>query len=253
MTGLGAFLGKEAREIVRTWRIWVLPGIVLFFALTGPPLARFTKELLAAALGSQAEGLPLPTPTYLDSYAQWTKNLGQLVMFALILMLGGAVSGEHRAGTTTLVLTKPLSRASFIVAKVLANIGLVVVTTLVGAAVTWVGTRLFFPEAPPGPLLAATASWLLVATLFVGITVFASAAVDASAGAVGIAFAVYVVLAVGGVWAPTKRYTPAGLLGAPDQLAHGGHPALVWPVLTCAVLTVAIVWAAIAVFRRREL
>ncbi len=40
MSSFRAFLGKELREIVRTWRIWVLPGIVLFFAVTGPVIAR---------------------------------------------------------------------------------------------------------------------------------------------------------------------------------------------------------------------
>ena len=36
MSGFRVFARKELREIVRTWRIWVLPGILLFFALTGP-------------------------------------------------------------------------------------------------------------------------------------------------------------------------------------------------------------------------
>src|ERR1035437_11075744 len=38
MSGFAAFAGKEAREILRTWRIWILPGILLFFALTGQVL-----------------------------------------------------------------------------------------------------------------------------------------------------------------------------------------------------------------------
>src|SRR5665647_131722 len=44
MSGPVVFARKEALEILRTWRIWVLPGILLFFALTGPVLARFTPD-----------------------------------------------------------------------------------------------------------------------------------------------------------------------------------------------------------------
>src|SRR5581483_5533907 len=39
LSGAAVFAAKEVREIWRTWRIWVLPGIVLFFAVTGPFLA----------------------------------------------------------------------------------------------------------------------------------------------------------------------------------------------------------------------
>ena len=38
--GFDSFVRKEATEIFRTWRIWVLPGIALFFALSGPALAK---------------------------------------------------------------------------------------------------------------------------------------------------------------------------------------------------------------------
>ena len=49
MSGFAAFAGKEAREILRTWRIWVLPGILLFFALTGPVLAKLTPQQIGRA------------------------------------------------------------------------------------------------------------------------------------------------------------------------------------------------------------
>lgn len=68
MRGFGAFLGKEFREIVRTWRIWVLPGIVLFFAISGPPLAKITPELLSSFVPADSGMvIQMPDPTYVDS------------------------------------------------------------------------------------------------------------------------------------------------------------------------------------------
>src|SRR5665811_532992 len=112
MNGFAAFAGKEAREILRTWRIWVLPGILLFFALTGPVLARYTPELVGALAGDQLKGLVMPTPTYLDAYAQWVKNLSQIALFALIIIYGSIISSERKSGTAVLVLTKPVSRTA---------------------------------------------------------------------------------------------------------------------------------------------
>ncbi|MDD0857661.1 hypothetical protein NHF46_07770 [Arthrobacter alpinus] len=82
------FARKEALEITRTWRIYVLPSIMLLFAVTGPVLAKYTPELLGAVAGSQFASLQLPEPTVFDSYGQWIKNLSQIVIFALIIIYG---------------------------------------------------------------------------------------------------------------------------------------------------------------------
>ena len=253
MTGWRAFLGKELREIRRTWRAWVIPGLVALFAVTGPPIARWTRELLSSMVGDQASAIPLPDPTYVAAYQQWTKNLGQIVLFAVIVTLGGSVSGERRSGTATLVLTKPVSRAAFVLAKIAANTVFVAASVIGGALLTWVVTRLLFSEAPVGPLAGATAAWLLVGGLFVSLLVLASAALDSAAGASGLGFAAYLVLAIAGAWGPLARWTPAGLLSAPDRIAGGTDAALLWPILTGFVLVGVLAVAAVAVFRRREL
>jgi len=97
MSGFAAFAGKEAREILRTWRIWVLPGILLFFALTGPVLAKLTPQLVGALAGDQLKGLVIPTPTYHDAYTQWIKNLSQIALFALIIIYASSLPNA-RAG-----------------------------------------------------------------------------------------------------------------------------------------------------------
>ena len=113
------FARKELREILRTWRIWVLPGIMLFFAASGPFLARYTPEIITAVAGNQLGGLTLPPPTFLDSYSQWMKSLAQITLFALIVIDGGIISSERTAGI--LVLTKPLSRTAFVVVKAVVH------------------------------------------------------------------------------------------------------------------------------------
>jgi hypothetical protein len=39
MTGFGAFLRKELIEIRRTWRLWVIPGMLVFLGVTSPIIA----------------------------------------------------------------------------------------------------------------------------------------------------------------------------------------------------------------------
>jgi ABC-2 type transport system permease protein len=113
MTGFGAFLRKEVTEIRRTWRLWVIPGMLVFFGVTSPIIAALTPALVRSMAASQpGVVIQLPAPTALDAYAQFIKNLDQFVLLALVITGAGIVSGERASGTAILVLTKPLSRGA---------------------------------------------------------------------------------------------------------------------------------------------
>jgi len=255
MHGFTAFLGKELREILRTWRIWVLPGIVLFFAISDPPLAKITPQLLGSLMTDQQPGvvIQLPDPTYVDAYLQWTKNLSQMVLFAVIIMFGGIVSAETKSGTAALVLTKPLSRSAFVLAKFVSQAALVAVPVIVGALATWGITYAVFGEAPIGPLAEATGAWLVFGLMFVALMELLSAALDSQAGAAGLGFGAYILLSLATLWAPTLDYSPAGLVGAPSNLVLGETASLGWPIVTAVAVMAVCVGAAVLVFRRREL
>jgi len=255
MRGFIAFLEKELREIFRTWRIWVLPGIVLFFALSGPPLAAVTPQLIETLVPAEGTGviIQVPDPTYVDAYLQWTGNLSEVVLIALIIIMGGMISSERKQGTAILVLTKPLSRTAFVLAKFVSNVKLLSGPVMVGALLTWGLTHAVFGEAPMGDLAAATGAWLLLGILFIAVMELLSALLDSQAGAAGLGFVFYIALSISTLWGPAVRYSPAGLVGAPTKLVTGEAIELLWPVWTTVALTVLCVGAAVAVFRRREL
>jgi len=67
MNGFWAFLRKELRETRKTWRLWVLPGILVFLGLTTPILAAATPYLLkVTAQRTPGVVIKFPTPTALD-------------------------------------------------------------------------------------------------------------------------------------------------------------------------------------------
>lgn len=254
MNGYGIFARKEVREIVRTWRIWVLPAIILFFAIGGPPLARFTPEIVGALAGSQLGHITIPTPTYLDAYAQWIKNLSQIALFALIIIYGGIVSSETRSGTAVLVLTKPVSRSAFVIVKAIVHSVFLVLLVALGTLVTWGLTAAVFGKAPGGPLWSSSFVWLVYGLLFIAAMVLFSVLIPSAAGAAGAGLGVFVLLSIAAIWKPLGDYSPAGLPGQAASLAAGTTtPSSLWPVLTSLVLSVVLIVAAALVFRRKEL
>lgn len=254
VSGFGSFLAKELTEIRRTWRMWVVPGVILFMGLSSPIIAQITPALVTSLTGQQP-GLVInvPEPIALDSYMQWLKNLTQLVLFAIIIAGGGLMTAERRSGTAVMVLTKPVSRSAFVVAKTLSETMLLAVSTVVGAAICWALTLTLFGEAPLGALAAGTALWLLFAAMILALVIMLSVALNSQAGAAGLALVAYLSLSFLSNWSPARSYTPAGLLHAMSETLAGGSADLLWPALTAAAFTLLLVALAVAIFRRQEL
>ena len=136
MSGLATLLRKELLEQWRTARLPVVATVFLLVGLSSPLLARFTPEILNAVGGDQFQ-IILPTPTAADAYDQLAKNLGQFGALIAILLAMGSVATEKERGTAALILTKPASRAAFLIAKIVAIATTLGVSTAIAAAGAW--------------------------------------------------------------------------------------------------------------------
>ncbi|MDO8964305.1 MAG: ABC transporter permease subunit [Coriobacteriia bacterium] len=253
--GFGAFVRKEMTEIVRTWRLFVLPGMALFFALTGPLTARYTEQLLRVAGGPQIAAIiaAMPAPTFFDAYGQWIKNLTQVVLIALIVIYGGIVSSERTSGTAVLVLTKPVSRQAFVAAKAFVHMLFIAAIVVVGTLITWGVTALVFGKAAPGPLWQAALSWLVLAWFFIGLMTLFSVLFGSQAGAAGAGIAAFAALSIASISPAAVLFTPAGLVVTPAAVAAGAAFPSAWPVVGSIVGTALLVALAASVFAGQEL
>jgi ABC-2 type transport system permease protein len=254
VNGYLVFTRKEVSEIIHTWRIWVLPAIMLFFAVTAPVIARFTPEIVGAVGGAGLGQLALPTPTYLDAYGGWIKNLSQIILFAITIIYGGIVSSELRNGTVLLILTKPLTRGAFVIVKAAVSCAFVVALLVAGTLLTWAVTAAIFGTAPAGPLWSAATIWLVLAILYVALMTFLSVAIGSAAGASGAGIGAFALLSIAAIWKPLNDYSPAGLAGQAASLAaHADTPSSLWPVVSSLAVSVLLVWGAVTLFRKKEL
>jgi len=253
MSGLGAFLRKEFLEIARTWRIWVVPGIVLFFAITSPFIA-----LAAPALGeSLAEYKPgvvvqIPPAEAIDAYLQHMKNL-YTVLMVIVIASAGCVSVERRSGTAVLVLTKPLARAGFILAKLISQSTLVLVAVALGTALCVLMTTVLFGESPIGTVVTAVSAWLVLALFTVVLMTLLSVLCSSVGAACGAGLGILLLLRLLAIHPILARFTPAGLTTAPSECLSGAEVNLLWPVVTTVLLAFALAGLAIRRFQRQEL
>ena len=254
MSGFTTFLAKEVTEIRKTWRIWVIPGMLVFFAITSPIIAAVTPALLGSISKSQpGVVLKMPAPTWHESYAQYLKSLSQMVLIAVVITGAGAVSGERSSGTAVLTLTKPVSRAAFVMAKILSQAGLLIVATMLSTAVCVALTLGIFGSAPLAPLLAAVSIWTIDALLLVVVMTLFSAGFASRGASAGAGLAFWFLTLLISTWPPASRYTFVGLMSASARALARQPTGAFWPAMTALVAGALCAWGSIKVFERQEL
>ena len=258
MSAVAILLGKELREAWRTRRLPMVALMFLAIGIISPLTARYLPDILKAALGDQAAGIPIPTPTATAALEQLQKNLGQLGALAAIAIAMGAVSGELDRGTAALVLAQPVSRAAFLVAK-LASIGAVLaISTVAAVAAAWAYTAILFEPLPVGGWLAlALLAWLALFA-WASLTFLASAATGSTTAAAGLGFLALIAVSFASVVPALERLLPAGLTTPGILIAAGTTDGLDAAKLATAIAGTAVLISAGAVgaiiaFRRREL
>lgn len=253
MTGFAPFLRKEFRETVRTWRLWVLPGFLLFSALSSP-LVTYLMPTLLDQLGTAQQGLSITIadPTALQAYLEYLGNLSELTLFALVIAYGGIVSGEVRAGTAALTLAKPISRAVFVTGKWLSQAVVVLLGAVLGTLICVGLTQLLFGDGPAARTAIAVALWAAYALMLLAVMVVLSVELRAPAAASGAGVGVYAALVVMAQFEVTSRVTPAGLPAAAIAIVQGEPAHWAGPLAaTVAVAAACLVIAAVR-FSRRE-
>jgi ABC-2 type transport system permease protein len=254
MSGLRAFLRKELRETLHTWRLWVLPGLLVFLGVTAPVITALTPKIIElAAKSSPGTTVTVAQPTAREAYLQFIGNLGQLALLAIIITVSGAISAEVRSGTAALVLTKPISRAAFVIGKAATAFALILVSTAVGTVVCIGVTAAIFGLGPAGHFVLAVAIWLGYALLFVGIMVALSARLRSQMAAAACGVGVFAALAALNALPTVRDYQPGGINGAMTDLLRHGTATWAWPLLTSLVLAAIALATAVTRFNRREL
>jgi ABC-2 type transport system permease protein len=252
MTSFGVLLVKELREQLRTMRLVVVLAVFGAFGILSPLIAKFLPDIIAAAGGGIQ--VTIPTPTTRDAVVQFTKNVGQMGALIAILVTMGAVATEKERGTAGFLLTKPITRAAFLLAKIASIAILLGIGLALAGLLTAAYTAILFEPLPVvGTVASVVLLWLSLA-VYAAVTFLASVISRSALVAGGIGFGVLIGAGIVSAIPAIGPYMPSGLSTPAVALALGlpggdlGGPILVNLALVCLALG-----AAGITFRRQEL
>ncbi len=249
-------LGKELTEQWRTYRFLVIVVVFVAFAgLLSPIVAKLAPELLKSMASSSGQTviIQLPEPTVADVIAQFLKNLTQIGVIALILVAMGTVALERERGTAATVLSKPVSRLSFLLAKFTALTLVFAVSLALAAAVCYYYTVVIFGHLDAGLFLRVSLLAALYLWVWLAVTFLCSALFKNQIAAGSLAFGGYVGSSLLSIVPQVKDYLPGALIDGAGKLSLDA-PADVGRAVTVSLAMVAIcLIVAYHIFERHEL
>jgi ABC-2 type transport system permease protein len=254
MSGLRLLLRKELLEQVRTMRLFIVMIVFALFGLISPLTAKYLPDIVKALAGNQLALPIIPTPTVADAIDQFLKNLDQFGVLTAILLAMGAVATEKDRGTAAFVMTKPVSRAAFLVAKLVAIGANLLLAIAVAGALAYYYTLVLFEPLPVGGYAAMCLLLWLSIYVYAALTFLGSTLAGSAAGGAGLGIVFLVITLILSALPRVGDYMPQALLGPARALALGLPPS---DLATPLIASVGIIVAATALswlsFRRQEL
>ncbi|MCL2169666.1 MAG: ABC transporter permease [Defluviitaleaceae bacterium] len=251
MNNFMVFLAKEFSEMWRTWRIFILGIIFIFFALLSPILTRYMNDLF------QMMGIfmPLPPPHWSQSYMSLYVNLNQVGMIALILLVMGVVSSEKRRGTAALMMVKGLSHHTFILAKFAALSLITFAVLLVTVLIThFLTIALFGAGADITNLLTGLVLYQIFAMMMLSLIILASTIADSTGLAAVLGFLGFMALSIPASLPRIREAFPYTISFRAHEVTAGYFSGMLWANITTAIAATALLLLiSIHILRKKEL
>lgn len=246
-------LRKELLEQWRTYRLLVVAVVLLIFGLLSPLTAKFMPEIFKMLPQGEEFAALISSPTVADAVGQYVKNSTQFAVILALLVTMGAVAVEKDKGTAALMLVKPLSRLSFLLAKFVAlGVTFAVSIALAGLACYYY-TLLLFGALDVPAWLALNGLLLIFVLVYVALMLLSSTVSRSQVVAGGLGFGWILLLSLAGTIPKVGDVMPGALVSWGSGLVLRNAEAA-WPALAVSVgLIAAALAGAWAIFRRQEL
>ncbi|SFR76775.1 ABC transporter permease [Anaeromicropila populeti] len=248
------FTKKEFKEMVSTYRLWIMIAVFLLLGLINPVTAKITPELLK---NFQMEGVEIiiAEPGPMDSWMQFFRNIPQMGLVVLVILFSGIVSNEFVQGTLVNMVTKGLSRKTIILSKFTMTVVVWTGSYLICYGVSYSYTEYFWGNSKIDNLnFSVFCLWafgvILIASLILGGVLFRKSygSLLFTAGFAAILFTL-------GIVPKLSKYNPILLASKNMSLLqhHMQVQDFISSIMVTGVGTVLFVVAAVLLFNKKEL
>lgn len=214
------FIKKEIMELARTGKLTVLCILFVLFGIMNPAIAKLTPELMKLAKDSLSESgmiLGEVTVTDMSSWQQFIKN-APVVLIIFLVMFAATVTNEYAKGTIIPVITRGVSPATVIAAKLSA----VALTWTCGYAImfgiTYAYNEYFWGNSKANNIFFTSVLVYVLGLFLMSLMFVISNFVESNTSVIALTAVMFFVMYMLGIVPVVSDYMPTKLLSLYDLL-----------------------------------
>ena len=249
-----SLLKKEAIEGARTKKMISTFILFLFIGLISPLTAKLTPMILQSIATGNID-INVAIPSEIDSWTQFFKNISQIGMFGLAIILSTQMSNEFQKGTLINLLSKGLPRYQVVLSKIFYNFILWFIAYFCSLILTYFYTKYFFGISFPIRNILMAALLPFVFGLFlISLEILAGVISGNVIGTLILTTAGIVIQLILSIRDEIVKYMPIALIGKPVNLIKGiGYDDYYVPIITGGILIIICIVISIAVINKKHI
>ncbi|WP_044566853.1 ABC transporter permease [Anaerococcus provencensis] len=249
-----SLLKKEAIEGARTKKMISTFILLLFIGLISPLTAKLTPMILQSIATGNID-INVAIPSEIDSWTQFFKNISQIGMFGLAIILSTQMVNEFQKGTLINLLSKGLPRYQVVLSKIFYNFILWFIAYFCSFTLTYFYTKYFFGISFPIRNILMAALLPFVFGLFlISLEILAGVISGNVIGTLILMTAGIVIQLILSIRDEIVKYMPIALIGKPVNLIKGiGYDDYYVPIITGGILIIICIVISIAVINKKQI
>ncbi|CAC9932728.1 hypothetical protein PEPCOX59622_01188 [Aedoeadaptatus coxii] len=249
-----SLLKKEAIEGARTKKIISTFILFLFIGLISPLTAKLTPMILQSIATGNID-INVAPPSEIDSWTQFFKNISQIGMFGLAIILSTQMANEFQKGTLINLLSKGLPRYQVVLSKIFYNFILWFLAYFCSFILTYFYTKYFFGISfPIRNILMAALLPFIFGLFLISLEILAGVISGNVIGTLILTTGGIVIQLIVSIRDEIVKYMPIALIGKPVNLIKGiGYDDYYVPIITGSILLILCIVISIAVINKKQI
>lgn len=249
-----SLLKKEAIEGARTKKMISTFILFLFIGLISPLTAKLTPMILQSIATGNID-INVAPPSEIDSWTQFFKNISQIGMFGLAIILSTQMANEFQKGTLINLLSKGLPRYQVVLSKISYNFILWFIAYFCSFILTYFYTKYFFGISFPIRNILMAALLPFVFGLFlISLETLAGVISGNVIGTLILTTAGIVIQLILSIRDEIVKYMPIALIGKPVNLIKGiGYDDYYVPIIAGSILLILCIVISIVVINKKQI
>lgn len=249
-----SLLKKEAIEGARTKKMISIFILFLFIGLISPLTAKLTPMILQSIATGNID-INVAPPSEIDSWTQFFKNISQIGMFGLAIILSTQMANEFQKGTLINLLSKGLPRYQVVLSKIFYNFILWFLAYYSSFILTYFYTKYFFGISfPIRNILMAALLPFIFGLFLISLEILSGVISGNVIGTLILTTVGIVIQLILSIRDEIVKYMPIALIGKPVNLIKGiGYDDYYVPIITGSILLILCIVISIAVINKKQI